>query len=327
MKVLLTGGAGFIGSHVANQLVSEGYEVAIIDNLSSSSIGNLPENVKFYQFDINDCFVEKIVETEKPKIIIHLAAQTSVVHSMKEPFFDFQTNTAATVKLLQYAVKNDVDQFIFASSAAIYGEPLHLPIKEQHPVNPQSFYAVSKYAAERYILNFAQHNNLISTILRFSNVYGPKQNTQGEAGVVGSFISKILDKENCIIYGGDQTRDFIYVKDIAAAILNAIDVKKEGIYNVSSNKEISIRQLYEMISEKLSSDASASFFSYRHGELHRSVLSNELARKELSWHPIYSISEGLDETIKDYLLCYQFTMEGRYDGAYSNQYIGTITQS
>lgn len=326
MKVLLTGGAGFIGSHVANRLVLEGYDVAIIDNLSSSSSENLPENVKFYHFDINDCFVEKIVETEKPNIVIHLAAQTSVVHSMKEPIFDFQTNTAATVKLLQYAVEYGVDHFLFASSAAVYGEPLHLPISEQHPVNPQSFYAVSKYAAERYIVNFAQQYNLTSTILRFSNVYGPKQNTQGEAGVVGRFISKIVEKENCIIYGGAQTRDFIYVKDIADAVLKAIVAKKEGIYNVSSNTEISIRQLYEMISEKLSSDAPPSFLSYRDGELHRSVLSNERARKELSWHPIYSISEGLDETINDFLLCNEFRMEGRYNEAYSNQYIGTITQ-
>ncbi|MCM3711641.1 NAD-dependent epimerase/dehydratase family protein [Sporosarcina luteola] len=301
MKVLLTGGAGFIGSHVAEQLVSHGYEVVIIDNLASSSKTYLPEGIKFYEMDINDFTVESIFKSEKPDIVIHLAAQTSVVHSMKEPYFDFQTNTAATVKLLQYAAENGVRQFVFASSAAVYGEPVYLPIDEHHSVDPQSFYAISKYAAELYITAFGKQHDITPTILRFSNVYGPRQNTSGEAGVVGILILKLLQKENCIIYGGKQTRDFVFVKDVAIACAKAVIENKGGIFNISSNTELAISELYKSVSEKMSIDGEAFFHPYREGELVRSVLSNEKAGKELVWKPNYSISKGLDETIEHYI--------------------------
>lgn len=300
LKILLTGGAGFIGSHVAEQLLSQGYKVAVIDNLDSGSTTFLPDGIKFYQMDINDSAIESVFKSEKPEVVIHLAAQTSVVQSMKEPYFDFQTNTAATLKLLQYAAQNGVQQFIFSSSAAVYGEPVHLPIDEQHPIHPQSFYAVSKYAAEQYIMTFGKQYDITSTILRFSNVYGPRQNTSGEAGVVGIFILKLLNNDDCIIYGGKQTRDFIFVKDVASACVKAVELNKGGIFNISSNSELAIHDLYNSISEKMSVKGASFFHPYRVGELIKSVLSNEKAKKELKWRPSYSISEGLEETIKHY---------------------------
>lgn len=305
MKILLTGGAGFIGSHVAEQLVAEGHQVVILDNLSSSSPVNVPASIQLYQIDINDPVAETVFMIEKPTVVIHLAAQTSVTESMREPYFDFQTNTAATVKLLQFSVRYGVRQFIFASSAAVYGEPVQLPIDEKHPISPQSFYAVSKYTAERYIQTFAQRYGIIYTILRFSNVYGPRQSTSGEAGVVGIFISKQLINGLCIIYGGEQTRDFIYVKDVAVACKNAVEFNKQGIFNISSNTEVSIGELNEMIAIKTNTLLTASYEPYRAGELIRSVLSNEYARKELAWEPVYSIFDGLDETVKYYSYKFQ----------------------
>lgn len=324
MKILLTGGAGFIGSHVAEQLVSHAYEVVVIDNLASSSTTYLPSGVRFYQMDINDAAVEVVFEKEKPDIVIHLAAQTSVVNSMKEPYFDFQTNTAATVKLLQYAVRFPIKQFIFASSAAVYGEPFHLPIDEKHAINPQSFYAVSKYSAEKYIHTFSQIHGFTSTILRFSNVYGPRQNTSGEAGVIGIFISKLLKGESCTIYGGGQTRDFVYVKDVASACRKAVESNKSGIFNVSSNDEVTINDLHECIAQKMLVDLSATYEPIRQGELLRSILSNRVTKTELAWVPMYSISNGLDETIRHFIEHFNHGMEGRSDGAYSNHYSGTV---
>lgn len=298
MKILLTGGAGFIGSHVAEQLISHGYEVIIIDNLISGSTTYLPQGVEFFQMDINDPSVEDVFKTVKPEIVLHLAAQTSVVHSMREPYFDFQSNTDGTVKLLQYAARYHVRQFIFSSTSAVYGEPTYLPIDEMHPIDPHSFYAVSKYAAERYIRIFAAQYGFTPTILRFSNVYGPRQKTAGEAGVVGIFILNYLKKEQCLIYGGNQTRDFIYVKDVAIACRKAIESDLSGIYNVSSSVELSIGVLNELISQQLEVNASANYMPFREGELIRSVLSNENAKKGLEWVPTFSLLEGLYETIQ-----------------------------
>ena len=297
MKVLITGGAGFIGSHVAEELAALNYDVVIIDNLVTSSTTYLPTGTRFYQVDIQDPSVESIFITEKPDIVIHLAAQTSVINSMKEPYFDFQTNTSATVKIVEYASNIGVKQFIFASTAAVYGDSKKLPLEESHALDPQSFYAVSKYAAEKYIQTFSKSHNFTSTILRFANVYGPRQNSSGEAGVVDIFISTMLRDQSCIIYGGNQTRDFIYVKDVAAACRRAVQANKSGIFNVSSNMELSIGDLNTIIKKKLLSRGKTVYKPYRAGELLRSVLSNEKTKSELGWVPTYSIAEGLDETI------------------------------
>lgn len=325
LKVLLTGGAGFIGSHVAEQLVSQNFEVVIIDNLTAGSTTYLPDNIKVYQLNINDPSVETIFKIEKPDVVIHLAAQTSVIKSMNEPYFDFETNTLATVKLLSYSTQNHVKQFIFASSAAIYGETVSFPISEEHPLDPQSFYAASKYAAERYVHIFAQQNGFTSTVLRFSNVYGPRQNTASEAGVIGLYISTLLRGESCIIFGGSQTRDFIYVKDIAKACVDAVTSRKSGNFNISSNVEYSIEKLYDLISEKMGVDTLAIYKPSRNGEVIKSILSNAKSERELGWFPIYSISQGLDETIDYFSRKFKDGMKGRSNGTHSNHYSGTIT--
>lgn len=175
MKVLITGGAGFIGSHIAEELLAHNYEIIVVDNLKSGKIENLPGKMKLYNMDINDREMQYVFELEQPHIVIHLAAQTSVVASMEDPLADFQANTATTVKLLHLSKMNGVKKFIFASSAAVYGEPFILPVDENHTINPQSFYAVSKYAAENYIRSYEELYGLESCILRFSNVYGSRQ--------------------------------------------------------------------------------------------------------------------------------------------------------
>ncbi|WOV86477.1 NAD-dependent epimerase/dehydratase family protein [Sporosarcina oncorhynchi] len=297
MKVLITGGAGFIGSHVAEELVALNYNVVIIDNLATSSTNYLPNGIRFYQMDIQDPSVESIFKNEKPDIVIHLAAQTSVINSMKDPYFDFQSNTAATVKILDYSSNVGVKQFLFASTAAVYGDSKKLPLQESDVLDPQSFYAVSKYAAEKYIQTYAKLHNFTSTILRFANVYGPRQNNSGEAGVVDIFVSTILSENDCVIYGGNQTRDFIYVKDVAVACRKAVEKNKSGIFNVSSNIELAIGDLNDTMMKKMLSRGKTVYKPYRTGELLRSVLSNEKTKKELGWLPLYTISKGLDETI------------------------------
>lgn len=246
---------------------------------------------------------------------------------MRDPFFDFQTNTSATVKLLQYTARYNVKQFVFASSAAVYGDAIQLPIDEQHPINPQSFYAVSKYTAEQYIQTFARVYGFTSTILRFSNVYGPRQNPTGEAGVIGIFISNLLKKEQCVLYGGSQTRDFIYVKDVAIACRKAVESNITGIFHVSSNTETPISDLHTFISKKLNIDLPISTKPIRSGELLRSNLSNKRTQLKLAWVPIYSLSEGLDETINYFIEDLSQSMEGRNDGAHSNQNSRTVIHS
>ncbi len=186
--------------------------------------------VNFYQMDLNDPKLEYVFKKEKPDYVIHLAAQASVIASMNDPYLDFSTNTAGTVKLLQLVKKYNVNKFLFASTAAVYGEPSYFPIDENHLIHAQSFYALSKYSAENYISIIANLTVLNSCILRFSNVYGPRQNENGEAGVISIFINRLLANEKVNIYDGSQTRDFVYVKDVALACRLHYETNANGVF-------------------------------------------------------------------------------------------------
>ena len=301
MKVLISGGAGFIGSHVTEELLNHHYDVVLIDNLATGSSSNVPNNVKFYNYDLNDPEMEYVFEMEKPDIVIHLAAQASVTASMRDPYMDFYTNTAGTLRLLLLTNKYQVKKFLFASTAAVYGEPLYFPIDEKHKTNPQSYYAQSKFSAENYITLYEVLNGLDSCILRFSNVYGPRQNPNGEAGVISIFINKFLNKETVSIYDGSQTRDFIYVKDVASACRHAIASEKKGVFNVSSGTETTINDLFNLLAKEFDSDLSPSYKPLRQGEIERSVLDNKKAKFELGWNAEHSLLEGLKETVKYYM--------------------------
>ncbi|WP_301109836.1 NAD-dependent epimerase/dehydratase family protein [Sporosarcina sp.] len=310
MKVLVTGGAGFIGSHVVEELLNDQFEVIVLDNCVTGYLENLPENIKLFRMDINDSKVESIFEQEQPDYVIHLAAQASVMVSMNDPYLDFFTNTAGTVNILQLSKRYRVKKFLFASTAAVYGEPSYLPVDENHPIHASSFYALSKYSAEKYIQHYSTFNGLDSCILRFSNVYGPRQNANGEAGVISIFIDRLLADKKINIYGGNQTRDFIYVKDIAAACCLALVGDAKGVFNISSCTETTIEELFYQVSVVLGrTDIKPTYQGVRIGEVLNSMLDNRKAINEFNWHPRYSLAKGLQETIQYYSKALNFEIQ------------------
>lgn len=300
MKVLITGGAGFIGHHFVEKLVKEKIDVVIVDNLSSGIKERIPKSAAFYEVDIVDLSIENIFAIEKPDYVVHLAAQVSVPVSMKNPLADCLANIAGTVNLLQNCVKYNVKKFIFASSAAVYGEPAYLPIDEDHPQHPISFYSLSKQTSEQYIKLYAKHFGLNHSILRFANVYGPGQNSHGEAGVISIFLNSILEQTPPIIYGGEQTRDFVYVKDVADGLYSALHNGRNCTFNLSTNTETKINELLMLMLKKVNSHLTPVIKPQREGDIGQSRLNNTKALTELHWIPRYSLDRGLQETIDMY---------------------------
>lgn len=297
MKVMVTGGLGFIGLHIIDMLVKEGHTTIILDKETSFNHVDYRGLITYYQADINDSMVEEIFAQELPDIIIHLAAQISVSHSIKDPIYDMRTNGYGTVKLLQYAAKYQLKKFIFASSAAVYGIPDYIPIDEHHPVQPISFYGLSKAVGEQYIKLYKEIFNLDYCILRFANVYGPGQSIEGEAGVISVFIDKIRKNLPLIIYGnGKQTRDFIYVKDVAKACIQAMNVSGSHILNISSDSKLPLNDLVQLLMKQSGSAIATSYKPKKSGDILHSRLKNALARHILNWKPQYTIDTGLKIT-------------------------------
>lgn len=300
MKVLVTGGAGFIGSHIVDELLNANYEVVIVDNLTSGQKRNIRSEAKFYEIDIRNN-LDEIFEVEQPQYVIHHAAQVSVSQSMLQPVHDGKENIIGTINLLETCVKYKVKKFIFASTAAVYGEPKYLPIDENHPLNPLSFYGLSKLQAEAYIQFFSTLYELDYTILRYANVYGMRQNSEGEAGVIAIFIDHLLKEKAPIIYGdGLQTRDFIFVKDIAKANVAALKKGSKEIINISTNTEISVLEIVKELSTHANRQLPIEFADNRTGDIRHSYLCNEKAKQLLSWEPRCYFRKGLIGTINYY---------------------------
>jgi UDP-glucose 4-epimerase len=300
MKVLVTGGAGFIGLHFVEKLLKEKMEVVIVDNLSSGIKERVPKSATFYEIDIENLSIDNIFAFEKPDYVVHLAAQVSVPFSMSNPYADCQANIAGTVNLLQNCVKYNVKKFIFASSAAVYGEPAYLPIDEDHPQHPISFYSLSKQTSEQYIKLYTEHFGLDHSILRFANVYGPGQNAHGEAGVISIFLNSIFAQTPPIIYGGEQTRDFVYVKDVADGLFSALHNGRNCTFNLSTNTETKINELLILMLKKVNTNLNPVIKPQREGDIGQSRLDNTKALTELQWIPSYTLDRGLQETIDMY---------------------------
>ena len=231
MKVLVTGGAGFIGSHIVDTLIESGYEVVVVDNLSSGKKEYLNDKAIFYDLDLHSKQIEDVFEKELPDFVIHEAAQVDVSISIHHPYFDAYSNILGTIHLLELSRKYHVKKVIYASSCAVYGETGDYSIQENSKIQPISFYGASKYTPELYIQLYQKLYGLPYTILRYANVYGPRQTPKGEGGVISIFVQKLLKNENLIIYGyGTQTRDFVYVKDVAHA--NLLVLTKGGKSNI-----------------------------------------------------------------------------------------------
>ena len=296
--ILITGGAGFIGSHIVDELINNSYNVIVADNLSTGRMENINNSAIFYNIDIKDkTRLETLFINNKIKYIIHLAAQASVGYSMKYPICDANENIISSLNLIELAKKYNIKKLIVSSTAAVYGEPQYLPIDENHNANPSSYYGLSKLTMEKYI----ELSNIDYIIFRFSNVYGPRQIPEGEAGVVSIFMDYFINNNEINIFGdGNQTRDFIYVKDIAKILFLCIkndNITKE-IINISSNVSISINELYEKLKHITKKDLKVNYLEERRGDIKHSLLNNS---KLLNYIDIKltNINAGLEKTIEE----------------------------
>ncbi|HWR31490.1 MAG TPA: NAD-dependent epimerase/dehydratase family protein [Negativicutes bacterium] len=300
MKILVTGGAGFIGSHIVDQLILAGHDVVVLDDLSSGSLQNVNPKATFINLNILDRSLGDVFERERFTAVIHLAAQTIVASSLERPDVDAQVNVLGTLQVLEGCRRTGVERIVFASSAAVYGDVSILPVPEEAPKQPTSFYGLSKLTAERYIQMYHELYGLHYMILRFANVYGERQGDNGEGGVVSIFARKMHRQEPMTVFGdGLQTRDFVYVGDIAAANVQAINSQEsDRILNISTQTEITVNQLASLFAEVSGRETPITYQPAREGDILRSMLRNTAARSILNWMPSTSLREGLDRTYR-----------------------------
>lgn len=300
MKVLVTGGAGFIGSHVVDRLVEEGHQVVIVDNLATGMRKNVNRAASLYKTDITSWRLERVFRNERPNIVLHLAAQISVRRSVDDPVFDAQVNVLGTMNVLQQAVRYGCRKVVFSSSGgAIYGEQETFPAIESHATNPLSPYGISKLCGEHYLSYFQRTSGIPVVSLRYANVYGPRQDPEGEAGVIAIFIQKMLNNEQPIINGnGRQTRDFVFVDDVAEANLAAMGQNAHGVYNVGTGTETSVNELFRMLAGLTASSAKEVHGPAKAGEQIRSVVDPSRIKQELGWEVKVDLAEGLKQTVE-----------------------------
>lgn len=297
MKCLVTGGAGFIGSHVVDRLVSLGHDVVIIDNLFTGKEKNINPKAKFVKISVNSD-LEPLFEKEKFDIVFHLAAQANLRKSFENPARDARINLGGSLNILECCVKNKVKKIIFSSTAAIYSPEEELPYDEKSDTSPLSPYGLTKLTVEKYLHIMNYYHGLNYVVLRYANVYGPRQDPSGEAGVVCVFMDKVAKKQDLLIFGdGEQTRDFIFVGDVADANIKAMEPEMSGVFNVSTGREFSINKLAETIKSLSGSNVKIIHNDSVVGELRRSCLSNEKLMKT-GWKPKMTFENGLKETYK-----------------------------
>lgn len=300
MKILVTGGAGFIGSHLVDRLVQEGHQVSVIDNLSTGKRKNLTKKARLYKMDIQSSSVDRVFRKERPIMVVHLAAQMNVRLSTEDPSFDASVNILGTINLLEYAVRHGIRKITFASSGgAIYGEQDVFPAPETHRTDPLSPYGISKLAGEKYLAYYAFVSGVRYVALRFGNVYGPRQDSEGEAGVIAIFTKQMLKGGQPIINGtGMQTRDFVYVEDVVDSIMATLPPDVQGIYNVGTGQETSVNDCYKILKDLTGSECKDLHGPAKKGEQLRSVLDVTKLRKEFGWDPHVSVPDGLAKTVE-----------------------------
>ena len=298
-RILITGGAGFIGSHVADRLVGAGHEVAVVDNLSSGKREFVPAAAQFFPYDIKERKTYELIFDWGPQVIIHHAAQMSVQVSVQDPILDAEDNILGSLNILNAAAKVGVKKFIFASTGgAIYGDEAPIPARETDPPRPECPYGIAKLSVEHYLHFYHREHSITPVVLRYANVYGPRQNGLGEAGVVAIFTEKFLADEQPVINGdGLQTRDFTYVGDIAQANLLALSHPEAGIFNIGTGRETDILTIYLTLQRLAGSPLAPVHGPPKPGEQRRSALNYDLAREVLGWQPRIGLEEGLAQTV------------------------------
>lgn len=304
MKILVTGGAGFIGSHLMRKLKEAGHEAVALDNLSTGLRENLLPDMKLVVMDTHDKAVEDVFQKEHFDAVVHLAAQTLVSDSMTDPENDMYQNVAGTVRILECCRKYGVKRIIFSSSAATYGDVAEtvLPISETLPQTPLSFYGLTKKTAEKYLELYHLAYGLDYVVLRFANVYGERQGDGGEGGVISIFTKRLAQGKGITIFGdGKQTRDFVYAGDIADGIIDALTTDaKNTAYNLSTTEETSLNELVQILSHIAGKEITPSYDKPREGDIYRSSLNNAKAICNLGWKPKVSLEEGLKRTFEDF---------------------------
>lgn len=301
MKILVTGGAGFIASHIADAYIAEGHEVAIVDDLSRGNKRNLNASAKFYHGSILDRdFLERVFESEKPEMINHHAAQMDVRRGVKEPIFDASVNILGSLNLLELAVEHQSKKVIYISTAgAAYGEPQTLPVAEDHPINPITPYGISKHTVEHYLFTFKFLYGLDYTVLRYGNVYGPRQSSKGEAGVFAIFSEQLLAGIQPVIYGdGTKYRDYVYIEDAVRANVAALSHGSGDVFNIANGKPTTDHEIFALIRDLLCMKVEPRYAAIRPGEIEKIIMNITKAEKLLGWKPRVSMAEGASRTVE-----------------------------
>lgn len=300
MKILVTGGAGFIGSHIVDAYVNAGHDVVIIDNLSTGREKFINPKAEFIKCDIRDTTVRDIFAQDQFDVVNHHAAQMDVRLSVKDPIYDAETNVIGLLNVFQNAVEHEVKKIIYASSGGVvYGEQDYFPADEAHPKRPDCPYGVTKLAGENYLYYYAKTFGVTYSAFRYANVYGPRQNPHGEAGVIAIFLEKLFKDEQPIIHGdGEQTRDFIYVGDVVRANVAALTQGDTQVFNIGTGIESNVNEIYQHLVELTGVHKEEKHGPGKPGEQRRSVLAIDKAREELGWQPSLDLRSGLAETVE-----------------------------
>ncbi len=300
-RVLVTGGAGFIGSHVVDAYVAAGLDVVVVDNLATGSRANLNPAARFYEVDIRDrAALEQVFAAERPQVVNHQAAQASVRVSMEDPPKDAEINVLGSLHVLEAARKHGARKVIYAATGgAAVGEPKYLPVDEDHPVEPLSPYGADKHAVEHYCVLYQKSFGLETTILRYSNIYGPRQDPRGEAGVIAIFAGLMLAEQRPTIYGtGDQERDYTYVEDVARANVLALTKGGGGMFNIGTGVSASVNRLFSDLAELVGFSEQPIYAAPLPGEVFKIYVTYERARQVLGWEPTVDLREGLKRTVE-----------------------------
>jgi UDP-glucose 4-epimerase len=301
MKVLVTGGAGFIGSHLVDALVQRGENVVVVDSLITGKMDYVNPGACFYQIDVCSPELKEVFQKERPEVVFHLAAQTSVGRSVADPILDCNTNILGSLNTIINSIETGVTKLVYASSSAAYGHPSYVPVDEKHPTRPLSHYGVSKHTVEDYLAVFHTLNGLSFTALRYANVYGPRQNPLGEGGVVAIFSQKMLTAGEPAIYGdGSKTRDYICVADIVTANLAAARYTSCDVFNIGTGVATTDDTIFDLVSRSSAFRKPRVYAPERPGDIKHMCLDITKARQLLGWSPSMTLGEGIEQTVQYY---------------------------